>query len=158
MRNSRAILLGGVAAGALDLLWAFAISASRARPVVRVPQAIASGLLGKAAFEGGASTVALGVALHFLIAIGICAVYVGVSGWFPRLAQRPWLAGPLFGIAVYLLMSFVVVPLSAAPWRFKFTPGEVALALVAHTLCVGVPIALASRRYSGAGHRRSVAP
>lgn len=153
MRSFRAIVLGGVAAGVLDLIWALVISAIQARPVVRVPQAIASGLLGKAAFEGGASTAVVGVALHFLIALGACAVYVGVGRWLPRLVRLPWVAGPLFGIAVYLFMSIVVVPLSAAPWRFKFTPSGIALALAAHTLCVGLPIALITRRYASARAR-----
>ena len=90
----------------------------------------------------------LGVILHFVIAFGACAVYYGASRKLPFLVKRPAVAGPLYGVGVYLCMYLVVVPLSAAPWKFSFTPQGIILALTAHTLCVGLPIALAVRRYS----------
>lgn len=144
----RAIFVGGSTAGALDLAWALVVATIQGRTPLRILQSISSGLLGKAAFEGGAATAALGVILHFVIAFGACAAYALASRRIPFLLRRPAVAGPLYGVGVYLLMYRVIVPLSAAPWKFAFTPTNIVLALVAHTLCVGLPIALAVRRYS----------
>jgi hypothetical protein len=148
MKAGRAIWVGGAAAGTLDLTWALVVSAMQGRAPLRVLHSISSGLLGKAAYDGGVATAVLGVILHFVIAFGACAVYYTASRRLPFLVRRPAVAGPLYGIGVYLFMYRVVVPLSAAPWKFSFTPKGVALALAAHTLCVGLPIALAVRRYS----------
>jgi hypothetical protein len=35
----------------------------------------------------------------------------------PAVNDRPLLFGPLYGAAVHLFMSFVVIPLSAIGWR-----------------------------------------
>jgi len=55
--------------------------------------------------------------------------------------------GALYGVAVYLFMNHVVLPLSAVARR----PFSVSTALVMvgiHIACVGLPIALMVRRYS----------
>lgn len=63
----------------------------------------------------------------------------------PLLARTPLLCGPLYGIAVYLFMTFVVVPLSAVPKR-PFSPGLAVVILLVHVVCVGLPIAFAVHR------------
>lgn len=133
MRHGRTIAIGGMAAGLLDLTWALVSSGVLGGDPSRLLQSIASGLLGKVAYEGGLATASLGVVLHFVIAFGACAV-----------------AGPLYGVVVYLCMYLVVVPLSAAPFELSFAPQAAALALAAHVLCVGLPIALSVSR-SAAG-------
>jgi uncharacterized membrane protein YagU involved in acid resistance len=143
MRAGRAILLGGIAAGVLDLTWALSVAAIQGRPPIRILHSIASGLLGKAAFQGGSATAAFGLILHFVIASSASAVYYLASRKIAFLRRQPLLAGPLFGILVYLVMYRIVVPLSAAPWKFVYTPSNIALALIAHVFCVGLPIALA---------------
>jgi hypothetical protein len=145
-RAGRAILGAGALAGGLDLGWALAEAALRGAPPGRVPRAIASGLLGRAAFEGGAEVVVLGVALQFVIATGAAAVYRAASRFVPLLLERPALAGAAFGVAVYGVMHLVVLPLSAIPWRVSFAPGRLASGLAAHVLCVGLPIAFTVRR------------
>jgi hypothetical protein len=131
-----------VAAGLLDLTWALVSSGLEGVDPSRVLQSIASGLLGKAAFEGGVATASLGLVLHFSIAFGACAIYYAASRELSWLRRRPLMAGPLYGVLVYLCMYLVVVPLSAAPFELSFAPQAVALALAAHVLCVGLPIAL----------------
>ena len=81
---------------------------------ILIPQSIASGLLGRAAYHGGAGTAVLGVGLHYLIAFLIVATYHLASRRLVALAERPWLYGPLYGLAAYAAMNLVVVPLSAA--------------------------------------------
>jgi hypothetical protein len=157
MRAGRAILFGGVAAGVLDLTWALTVGAFQGRPPIRILHSIASGLLGKAAFRGGTATAALGVLLHFVIASSASAVFYLASRRISFFRTRPLLAGPLFGLGVYLVMYRIVVPLSVAPWKFVYSPLNIALALIAHVFCVGLPIALAIRRVAAtpAGSPRS---
>ena len=142
----RAVFWGGVIAGVLDLTAALVLYGLRGAPPQRILQSIASGLLGRAAFEGGAPTAALGTALHFLIAFTAAAVYVAASRRIRLLVRRPVLAGLAYGVGVYLVMNWVVVPLAIG--RGPFRPGLAAILLVIHMVCVGLPIALATARFA----------
>jgi hypothetical protein len=149
MPAAKSIAAGGLAAGVLDISAAFAIYVPRGASPVRILQSIASGALGPAAFEGGASTALLGGLLHFFIATVAAAVYYGLSRKVSVLVRRPLLSGALYGIVVYVVMNHVVVPLSAVR-RGPFVPSMALLLVVVHILCVGIPIALAVRRYATA--------
>jgi hypothetical protein len=116
---------------------------------IRIFQAIASGLLGREAFAGGAATTLLGVGLHFVVACGIVTTYVAASRYLTVLARRPLVFGPPFGIAAYLVMTFVVVPLSAATRGPLIWP-VVTNGLLIHILGVGLPTALFARAARGA--------
>src|SRR5260370_29308584 len=100
-----AIAVGGGIAGTLDLLQACMLFGWD------IPLAIAGGLLGKQAFQGGADTYVLGVLLHFFIAFSAAAVYYGAS---PRLGffnEEPRGLGPVFWAARGDLMPFMLLPL-----------------------------------------------
>ena len=143
--SRRAILLGGLAAGILDITYAIVVSRLlRGTSAGTVLQSVASGLLGESAYDGGAATAALGLFLHFVIAFTAAAVYVLASRRLPMLVRRPWLWGALYGMAVYLFMNFVVLPLSAFPHKLSFPPLVLARGLAGHVVCVGLPIALAA--------------
>jgi hypothetical protein len=139
-----AILYGTLAVGILDLLDAFVFFGLRGVAPILIPQSIASGLLGRAAYDGGFGTAALGVLLHFFIAFGIVTTYVLASRRWPTLARRPFIYGPLYGILVYGVMNLIVVPLSAAVVGSKTLP-VVVNGLLIHMLGVGLPGALAAR-------------
>lgn len=140
-----AIGWGGLIAGILDITTAFI----RWRPPVRLLQGIASGLLGSRSFEGGWGTAALGLAVHFFIAFSAAAVYYAASRKLAFLRQRAMVWGLVYGIAVYMFMTWVVVPLSAVRRsQAPFSATGLALSLLTHMFCVGLPIALAVRRYS----------
>ncbi len=142
----RLVLAGGLVAGTLDILYACAFWALKAQvPPTRILQSIAAGLLGKASFEGGIGTAALGLALHFFIALMMSAAYYMLARTWPLLRQRPWVCGAIYGLVLYGLMTYVVVPLSAAGPGPK-DPLWIALSILAHTLLVGIPIALFVRR------------
>jgi hypothetical protein len=144
LRPATAILLGAVTVGVLDGLDAVIFFGLRsgASPV-RIFQGIASGLLGPAAFEGGIGTAFLGAALQFFIAFGIVTTFYVASRAMPTLARRPLVFGPLYRIAVYLVMTRVVVPLSAAASRGGLPPTPVLInGLLIHMLGVGLPAAL----------------
>jgi hypothetical protein len=144
----RAILWGGLIGGAADFLFAsIAYGWMRSRPVGGVWQSVASGLLGKAAYDGGAATVALGVLCHFTIAIIWASIFVLASRQFPILLRHALPAGILYGIVIYLGMNFVVIPLSAFPHKLSYSFKSVAPALLVHMLAIGPPMALAARRF-----------
>jgi uncharacterized membrane protein YagU involved in acid resistance len=104
------ILLGGIIAGTLDIGAASLING--ANPT-RILQVIASGLLGKSAFDGGPATVGLGLALQWAMSIMIASIFVVAVEWRPVL-KRHWLkAGVVYGIVVFIVMNYVVLPLSA---------------------------------------------
>jgi len=115
----QAMLLGGLVAGTVDI---GAASLINGRSPVFIGQVIAGGLLGKASLEGGMRTAALGVALQWAMSIIIAAIYVLASTRLDAL-RRSWLLfGVLYGIPVYFVMEYVVVPLSAWHRVPKFAP------------------------------------
>ena len=102
-----AIAVGGLVAGTLDLTQAVILFGKN------IPLAIAGGLLGPQAFRGGAGTYILGVLLHFFIACSAAAIYFAASRKLRFLTEHPLVCGLFFGAAVQLVMSLVVLPLSA---------------------------------------------
>lgn len=111
-------------------------------PMDVIYQSVASGLLGKEAYRGGLATATLGLFLHFFIATTAAAVYVGASRRLPTLRNQPVPCGLGFGVAVYLFMKYLVLPLSAV---VRLSPLDPA-AMVGHAFLVGLPIALAAAR------------
>lgn len=144
----QAVVYGGLLAGALDLAAAVVVNLPRGISPLSVMQSIASGLLGRAAFTGGTATAALGVALHFAMMLIIAGIFVFASRRLVWLIQRPWFSGPGYGVAVYFFMGLLVVPLSAAPFAIAMEPARLAVGLLVHVLCVGLPIAFVAKRYS----------
>jgi uncharacterized membrane protein YagU involved in acid resistance len=141
----QAILWGGLIAGTLDLTAAFVTNGLRGITPFRIMQAIATGLLGADSYKGGVKTAVLGVALHFLIATVATAVFYVLSRKLKFMVRQAIIAGLLYGVAVYLFMNQVVLPLSAFPHKISF---QIVNGLLVHMFCVGLPIALVVRRYS----------
>jgi len=137
-----AIGAGGLIAGSLDLTEAFILFGRR------VPLVIAGGLLGQPAFHGGAGTYVLGVFLHFLIAFSATAIYYAASRKLDFLTEHPLVCGLFYGIAVELVMSYIVLPLSALHARGPYELHDVILGLVVHMVVVGLPISFSVRRFA----------
>ncbi|AGG89452.1 hypothetical protein R2APBS1_2356 [Rhodanobacter denitrificans] len=106
-----AVLYGGFVAGSLDILAAALIN--RVDPLI-ILRAIASGLLGRAAFQGGLPVAALGLLLQWAMSLLIAAIFVFAAGRMAWLGRRWIAAGLLYGMPVFVVMEYVVVPLSAA--------------------------------------------
>jgi hypothetical protein len=136
-----AIAAGGLIAGTLDLTQALVLFGRG------VPLAIAAGLLGPSALQGGTVTYILGVLLHFFIAGSATAVYYAASRRLVFLLEHPLVCGLFFGMAVELVMSYVVLPLSALHARGPFELHDVLLGLGVHMVIIGLPIAYSVRRF-----------
>ena len=139
------LFLAAAVAGSLDLLYAFAFWGAQGVPPVRILQSIASGWLGREAYSVGAPAAVLGALSHYGIVLVMAWTCYRVARIWPALAWRPWLFGPLYGAALYLAMTYVVVPLSAAgngqwpAWQWSQLAH-----LAAHMALVGTPCAFAA--------------
>jgi Na+/alanine symporter len=145
LRKRSAILsiaVGGGIAGALDLTQAFILFGWH------VPLVIAGGVLGRAALHGGAATYILGVCLHFFIACSATAVYYMASRPLNFLKDHPLVCGLFFGMAVELVMSYIVLPLSALHDRGPYELHDVIQGLLVHMVVVGLPISFSVRRFA----------
>ncbi len=146
------VIKGGLLAGVIDIsyvmvLWVLVLKKTTA---MRIWQSIATGLLGKDAFQGGIPTAILGGVLHFSIALTWTVIYWQLYRRSPALrritrsAGGAFVAGMLFGLCMWLVMDFVVLPLSRATsvpmqsWTFWAN-------LAQHATMVGTAIALVVR-------------
>ena len=137
-----AIAVGGGIAGTLDLLQACILFGWD------IPLAIAGGLLGRGAFQGGAGTYVLGVALHFFIACSAAAVYYAASRRLAFMKDHRLVCGLFFGAAVEDVMRFIVLPLSALHSRGPYELHDLILGLLVHMVVVGLPISVSVRRFA----------
>jgi hypothetical protein len=137
-----AIAVGGITAGALDLTQAIILFGGR------IPLVIAAGLLGRQALKGGPATYALGVFLHFFIALSIAAIYYGASRRLRFLIEHPIVCGLAYGAAVELVMNLVVLPLSALQSRGPYQLYDLILGLLVHMVVIGLPVAFSIRRFA----------
>jgi hypothetical protein len=141
------IFLAGAAAGVLDITAAFVTSSLHGYTPLKVLQGIASGALGSKSFEGGWSSGFLGILIHFLIAFSTAAVFYIASRKVVWMRRRPISSGALYGVAVYVFMYWMVVPLSAIGWQ-KYSIDSTIRAIVIHIVCVGLPIAFIVRHFA----------
>ena len=136
------VSLAAALAGALDILFAITYWHLKAGvPAMRILQSVAAGLLGRERFAGGAATAALGLGIHFAIAAAMAFAYYAAASHWRALGASPLVWGSVYGLILYGVMNFVVVPLSAAPSSPKDMLW-VALSIAAHVALVGIPIAL----------------
>lgn len=139
----RPILVGGALAGTFDLTAAFLTFG------LNVPRAIAGGLLGRQAIHGGAGTWILGVVLHYFIAFSAAAIYCQSSRRLEFLKSHWLVCGLFYGIAVFLVMNLVVLPLCAyhsmGPYQYR----ALVQGLLIHMLIIGLPISFSLNRLAG---------
>lgn len=143
-----AIFWGGLIVGVVDIAYAFALYGARGIQPARLLQGIASGLMGPSAFLGGLKMAAFGLFLHFVISYGAATTYCLASRKLHFMVRHAVRSGLLYGVAVYLFMNFVVLPLSLVGHR-TFNPTLFVVNMIEHMVFVGLPIALAVRRFSG---------
>jgi hypothetical protein len=144
-----AIFWGGLACGIFDItqaMGAFYLQ-SGLKPVT-VLQSVASGLFGRASFQGGTRTAALGAFLHFFIAFSWAAIYYLASRRLLFMTEKPVITGLIYGEFVWIIMTFVVLPLSAIHRWPTWNKASIITGPIGHMFLVGLPIALAVRRWA----------
>src|SRR5215471_4404429 len=149
MKNSgalRVILTAGLVVGVLDISSAFVIWWQRGVGWRRGLQGITAGLLGANSFDGGLVTASLGLALHFFVAFVVVTIFYLASRKIEFLVIHPVISGVLYGIAVYILMYWFVLPTAFPTFRHRL--GNDLLAVAIHISLIGLPCALIVHRYS----------
>lgn len=136
----------GLLVGTLDIADAIVFFGLRGVSPTRILQGIAFGLIGPSAFKRGLGSAVLGLFLHFLIATTVAAVYLLASRRLP-LSRHPLLFGILYGITVYIVMNYVVLPLSHVGLRPLPPLVPLINGVAALILLVGLPTAFIARRY-----------
>ncbi|HYJ51769.1 MAG TPA: hypothetical protein VEW04_01215 [Allosphingosinicella sp.] len=144
-RILRPILLATLVAGTLDILAAIGLTLFYGRrTVAEMLQGVASGPF-PGASQWGTNGAALGLAVHFALMAIMVAVYVAAAARLPALRARPLLWGTLYGLATYVVMNLIVVPL-----RFEgaWPPSVrgIVTQLFCHIVLVGIPTALIAAR------------
>lgn len=140
------MLAGGLVAGTFDIVYACTFWAvKRGVPPERIFQSVASGLLGKASFAGGVKTAVLGLGLHYFIATSMSVAYYLIARRWSPLRERPVPLGAAYGVLLYGIMNYIVLPLSAAAPGPK-DPLWIGLSVAVHAFLIGLPIALFARR------------
>jgi uncharacterized membrane protein YagU involved in acid resistance len=120
-RYAQPVLRGGLIAGTIDIGAACLINGLAPKIIL---QAIASGVLGKASFRTGLPAAALGLVLQWAMSVLIAAIYAVGTSRLP-VVRRNWIgSGVAFGVVVFFVMNFVVVPLSAAGFSSKFSTAK----------------------------------
>ncbi|HSZ87594.1 MAG TPA: DUF1440 domain-containing protein [Puia sp.] len=142
-------LIAGLIAGSLDISAAFIqyFIQTGKNPVVILPF-IASGVFGNEAFNGENSMILSGLIFHFIIAIIFAIFFFWLSKKFPSILKNKLFTGVLYGIFIWSVMRFLVLPLSQVPKSpLHFTSAIIAILIL--IVCIGIPLAyLAGRKRS----------
>ena len=147
-RLLRPILVGGILAGTFDLTCAFITMG------FGNPRAIAGGLLGRqAAQQGGAGTWILGVILHYFIALSAATIYCLASRKLEFLKEHWLVSGLFYGIAVFLVMYLIVLPLCAYHVTGPYPYRNLIQGILVHMLLIGVPISFSLHKFSDSNSR-----
>jgi len=150
----QAILSGWLLCGVLDITGACVQASVQAgRTPAEVLKGVASGLWGRAALDGGAGMAAIGLAMHFTVALTATLVFFAFSRRIALLRTAPlFLIGPIYGVVVFSAMNYGTLPLLSwlrsfylgTPPRWPGTMGWPQFGI--HMICVGLPIAWGVRR------------
>jgi len=139
----------GLVAGTLDISENIIFNHFRGVTMKMIFQYIASGLIGMKAFGMGSESVALGVAIHYAIATTWTVVFYLLSRKLMILTRQAAISGIVYGGVVYVIMNFIVLPLTSVP----HAPRAMTLAsrisgVLALLFCIGLTISLLMREYA----------
>ena len=136
----RTIVIATLIAGALDILYAAIMSIMFGRGPAAMLRSVASGPF-PGASEWGVAGSGLGLAVHFTLMGIMAACFVIAARNWPVLIAKPIHWGVAYGLATYVVMNLVVVPVRfGAPLPSE--PRAILSQLFAHIALVGIPIAM----------------
>ena len=141
-RNAwKLILTAGLLAAVLDGLAAsistYLVSGNTPDVVFKF---VASGVFGKESFSGGSVMVLAGIFFHTLIACTWAFIYFQLFIRIPSLRKNWVVNGIAYGAMVWVVMNFVVIPLSNTPAITMTMAGSIRGMLIL-MVCIGLPIA-----------------
>lgn len=134
-----ALLVGTLDIASCSLYWAL-----RGVPVTRVLQGAGTWVLGSAAYSAPVGAV-VGLVVLYALATMFVAGYRLASESLPRLRQAPLRWGAIYGVVVFALMEWIVIPLSAATLSRQVDYEWMLALLSIHVFLIGIPCALCAR-------------
>lgn len=139
----------GLVAGTLDIGENLIFNAFRRVTPKMVFQYIASGLIDGRSFIMGGDSVALGVAIHYAIAMSWTVIFYLLSRKLLVLTRHAAISGIVYGGIVYVIMNFLVLPLTRVPHAPKaMTLASRISGVLALLFCIGLAIALFIRKFA----------
>ena len=152
MHNSRffkALLLCLLIAGTLDIADALIFYGIRGVPAVGLLRFIAACLVGVSALHGGVAMAALGLAIHYTITLFWSALFLLAATRFRFLTRHAIASGLVYGGIIYIVMNYVVLPLTRLPPRsHHLAPAVLINGVLALLLFMGLPIALITKHFA----------
>jgi hypothetical protein len=150
----QAIVTGWLLCGVLDIT-AACLQAwiQTGRAPADVLRGVASALWGPTAMTGGPGMAAVGLAMHFTVALTATLIFYALRRRMAILRIAPlWIVGPLYGVVVFCAMNYGTLPALSwlrslylhTPPRWPGPMGWPQLAI--HLVCVGTPIVWGVRR------------
>lgn len=141
----KAFGLAVLIAGSLDISDALLFYGLRGTPPRLLLQVIASGLLGPLALHLGLFAALLGLVIHYTITAFWASLFLVMTRRFSGLLRHALSAGAAYGALIYLVMNYLVLPLSRVIAHPVFSLPAFANAVLALVFCMGIPIALVSK-------------
>ena len=139
------IAIATAVSGTLDILFAMILTVLFGREIGNMLRYVGSGPFPQAT-DMGMSGAILGLLVHFALMAIMAASYVLAARRAPALIQKPIQWGVLYGLATYVVMNWLVVPMRFGT-PLPPSPLSMATQLFAHIVLVGIPIALIAARY-----------
>jgi hypothetical protein len=143
----------GLVAGTLDISENIIFNAFRHITPYQIFQYIASGLIDGKSFTMGGASVALGVAIHYTIAMTWTVIFYLLSRKLLILTRQAAICGIVYGGAVYVIMNFVVLPATRVPHAHAaVTVASRVSGVLALLFCIGLTIALLIKKFAPAAN------
>ncbi len=152
MINSMKVLRAGLLVGTLDILAAcIQYTLNTRQEPSAVLRFIASGVFGTDAFSGSSLMVVAGIIFHYIIALGFSYLFFMIYPKLNALFRNNILSGIFYGIFIWCVMSFIIVPLSNTP-ALPFSYSGVIISILILICCIGIPLALIAGRIQRQGN------
>ena len=145
-------LTAGLVAGTLDItaacIQAYLKTGTTPSQVLKY---VASGAVDPKTFSNDTILAAVGLLVHFIIAISFTFFFFFLAKQIPSLVKYPILIGFLYGLFVWSTMRFIILPyisrLNPKPIVGQEAIKNAAIAAAIIVVCVGIPVVLLARRY-----------
>jgi uncharacterized membrane protein YagU involved in acid resistance len=147
MKNffSARLIKAGLIVGTLDILGACTYYYIKTgKNPLTILKFVASGVFGKTAFESGNIMLLWGLIFHFFIAFSFTIFFFWIFSKIPALSKNRILTGIVYGIFIWTVMQFLVVPLSkTAKSPFNLTNAIIGASIL--IVCIGIPLSLMAK-------------
>lgn len=107
---------------------------------------VASGFYGKAAAEGGAEMIAMGLLFHYIISFSFTVLFFLAYPFLRKLIADKILLGIMYGAFIWATMSFLVLPFTnVSPTPFVWSRAIVGMLIL--MMAIGLPLSFFASKF-----------